>query len=78
MKTSNTFRCSLPEVVRAGSLNGVRVGAGPGVGPEGWPKWSAHPFGGGCAGGRHSTLLLFQALQKWHLGSFGLFVSCCS
>ena len=27
------------------SLNRVRVGAGPGIRPEGWLGWSAHPFG---------------------------------
>ena len=29
------------------------------------------------AGGMRSTLLLLPALQKWQLGFFGLFVSCC-
>ena len=43
---------------RAGSLDGLRVGADPGVGPEGWPRWSALPSGGVCAGGMRSALLL--------------------
>ena len=30
-----------------GSVYGVRVGVCPGLGPEGWLRWSAHPFGGG-------------------------------
>ena len=33
-------------VGRAGSLHGVRLGVCPGVGQEGWLRWSAHPFGG--------------------------------
>ena len=29
----------------------MRIGAGPGVGPEGWLRWSARPFGGAeCRG----------------------------
>ena len=45
----------------------MRVGAGPGVGLERWPGWSAHPFVALCAGGMRSTLLLLPALQKWQL-----------
>ena len=42
---------------------------------EGWLGWSVHPIGGAvCRGGKHSTLLLLLALQKWQLG-FSLFVS---
>ena len=63
---------------RAGPFYGVRVGVGPGVGLEGWLRWSAHtPLVLLCAGGMSSTLLLLLAPQKWQLG-FGLFVSCCS
>ena len=45
---------------RAGSLYGVRGGVCPGVGPEAWLKWSAHPFRG--AAGMRSALLLLPAL----------------
>ena len=55
-----------------------------GVGLEGWLRWSVYPFGGvECRGhAQHSafaadTLFLLLALQKWQLGFFGLFVSCC-
>ena len=37
---------------------GVRVRVCPGVGPEGWLRWFAHPFVMLCAGGMHSTLFL--------------------
>lgn len=40
----------------AGSLYGVKVGAGPGARLEAHPRWSAYPFGG--AGGMPSILLL--------------------
>ena len=43
---------------RAWSLNGARVGAGPGVGLEGWLRWFAHLFVVVCAGGICSTLIL--------------------
>ena len=42
--------------VWAGFLHGVRVGAGPGVGPDGWFGWSAHNLVV-CAGGMCSSLL---------------------
>ena len=29
----------------------MRIGARPGVGPEGWPGWSAHPLGGAVCRG---------------------------
>ena len=54
------------------------------VGLEGWLRWMAHRFGGvECR--RHAqyptfapdTLFVLPALQKWRLGFFGLFVSCC-
>ena len=57
------------EVEQAVSLYGVRVGSIPGVWPEGWLRWSAHPFGGGVfAEGMYSTLLLFLTPQKEQLG----------
>ena len=43
--TSNRSPCSFPswgQGWRAGPLYGVRVGAGQGLGPEGWPRCSAH------------------------------------
>ena len=44
---SNSFPCSLaPGEGRAGSLYGGRVSMCPGVRPEVWLRWSAHPFGG--------------------------------
>lgn len=46
----------------AGSLYAVRVGAGPGAGPEGWLSGLPAPWVVVCAGGMHSTLLLFLAL----------------
>ena len=80
VKTSNRSPCLLPEWGGAGSLYGVRVGAGPGIRLEGW---FAHPFGRGMCRGHvqypafaPGTLFLLLALQKWQLG-FCLFVSCC-
>ena len=45
MKKSKNFSCSFPDG-QAGPLNVLRVGAGPGVRPEGCLRWSAHPLGG--------------------------------
>ena len=71
MKTSNIFPCSLPERERAGSLYGVSVAVGPGVGPEVGLGWLAHTFGGvECRGHEQypvfapDPLLLLPALQK--------------
>ena len=54
------------------------------VGPEGWLRWSSHPFGGIVFRGHAkypafdlNILLFLLAPQKWQLGFFGLFVSCC-
>ena len=50
----------------------------PGVGPEAWLRWFAHPFGGAVCRGFCFLLflLLLLALQKWQLGFFGgLFLS---
>lgn len=50
------------------------------VWPDRWLRWSAHPFGGGCAGAWavpcfcSNTLLLLPAPQKWQLGFFGLYL----
>ena len=48
---------------------------GPGIWPERWLRWFAHPFGWyWVQGGMHSTLILlpipcfFPVLQKWQLG----------
>ena len=80
-ETSNRFPCSLPKEGRAGSLYGVRVGTGPGVGPEGCLRWLAHPFGDVVCRGHvqdpafaPNTLFLLPAPQKWQLGFFCLFV----
>ena len=65
---------------QAGSLYGVRVGASPGVWPEGWLRWFAHPFGGALHRGlaqypefAPDTLLLLLALQKLQLVFFSFF-----
>ena len=46
----NSFPCWLSPWSRGGgqacSLYGVRVGVCPGVRPEGWLRWFAHPLGG--------------------------------
>ena len=51
---------------------------------RGYLRWSAYPFGSGVCRGHvqypafaSNLLLLLLALQKWQLGAFGLFVSCC-
>lgn len=36
--------------MQSGFLYGVRTGECPGVRPEGWLRWSAHPFGNVCRG----------------------------
>ena len=49
-RTSNRFPRSLTRDGSGGGelvpYMGVRVGVCPGVGPEGWLRWSAHPLGG--------------------------------
>lgn len=63
--TTGSFACLLTRVAErgeAGSLYAVRVGAGPGAGPEGWLSGLPAPWVVVCAGGMHSTLLLFLAL----------------
>ena len=63
-----------------GSLYGVRVGVGPGVGQEWWLKWAAHPLVVLSARGLRRTLLLLPAPQKWQLGFWSfcilLFIIC--
>ena len=77
---NDRFPCSPPKAGRAASSYAARVGLCPGVGPEGWRRWSAHPFGAVCRGHAQDPvfapdpLLLRPALQKWQLGFFGLFV----
>ena len=65
-------------------LCGVSVRVCPGVRTEGWLREFAHPCGGVKCRGHgqdpafaHDTLFLHPDLQKWQLGFFGLFVSCC-
>ena len=71
---------SLPGARGAHSIYGVKVGVCPGVGPEGWLRWFAHPFVVLSAGGHAqypafatNTQFLLPALQKWQLG----FLSFC-
>lgn len=54
--------CSLPGGV--GPLSGVEVGVGPGVGPEVWLGWPAHPVGGAVCG--------VPAPKKWQLAVWSL------
>ena len=53
---------------QAGSLYGVRVGVGSGIGPEGGSGILPILLVVLCAGNMHSTLLLLLALKKWQLG----------
>jgi len=55
-----SFTCWLPERGgQGGSIYGVNLGLCPGVGPEGWLGWFAHPELVLSAGGMWNTLLLF-------------------
>ena len=76
MEDSNS---ELGEEARAGSLYGVRVGACPGVGPRGWLRWSAHPFGGAECRGHAQYPAFAPGSSEVAAGVvfFGLFVSCC-
>ena len=60
-RKSSSFPCLLVPNwrLRAGSLYGMRIGVCPGVGPEGWLKWSAHPSS--CS----QPPAFVSALQKW-------------
>ena len=70
----NGFPCSLPEPGRqVGSLHRRKVGVYPGVGPDGWLRWFAHPLSGVVFKGHAQFLAFLQALQKWQLGGFGSF-----
>ena len=66
---------------QAGSLCGMGQGVCPGVRPKRWLREFAHPSGDACRGQAQypafapNPLLVLQALQKWQLGAFGLFVS---
>ena len=76
MKISNKFPCFLPTWERAGSLHLVRVGVGPGVGPERRLRWLTHPLGD-----VYREHVEDPAFAPGSLGVavvfFGLFVSCC-
>ena len=51
-QVTGSLACSLAKGGQVCSSYGVRVGAGPGVGPEGWLRCSAHPFGGSVCRGQ--------------------------
>ena len=56
----NGFPCSLPEPGRqVGSLHRRKVGVYPGVGPDGWLRWFAHPLSGVVFKG-HAQFLAFS------------------
>ena len=75
-KVTGSLACSLSRG-RAGSLYGVRVGVGLGVGPEVWLRWPAHTLGGVvCRGLCACTVPCFCS---WLLRSGScVSVSCCS
>lgn len=67
----------LHEEGRAGSLSGVRVGLGPGVGPEGWHMWLLYPLGAVCRGHAQSPAFApsFSELASDFFLSFSIFLS---
>ena len=63
--------CSLSGGV--GPLGGVKVGVGPGAGPEVWLGWPAHPVGGAvCGEHAPSSCSCHRTSGSW---LFGLIVS---
>lgn len=45
--TTNRFSWLFPQRgLQACSFYGTKVGEGPGIWPEGWPRWPDHSFGG--------------------------------
>ena len=78
-KTGNNFPCLLPQSrEQAGSLYRVRAEECPGVGSEGWLKWSTYPFDGIVCKGHAQYLAFAPGLSEANkqLRLFGLFVSC--
>ena len=66
-----------------GSLYGVKVGACPGVRPEGWLWWFAHPFGGLVCRGHvqdpafcSRSFVLAPGSSEMALVLCGFFVEC--
>ena len=57
-QTSGPLACLLPKEGMSCSLCDV----GPGIGPEGWLSYFAHPLGAACKGVMHHTLILLPIL----------------
>ena len=49
----------------------------PGVGLEGWLRWSALPLGGVLCSGHAQDPAFAPGSSEAAVGLFGLFVSCC-
>ena len=67
----------LYEEGRAGSLSGVRVGLGPGVGPKVWHMWLLYPLGAVCRGHAQSSAFAPSSseLASDFFLSFSIFLS---
>ena len=76
-ETSSRFPCLLYEEGRAGSLSGVRVGLGPGVGPKVWHMWLLYPLGAVCRGHAQSSAFAPSSseLASDFFLSFSIFLS---
>ena len=74
-RTNNRFSCLPAEGGQSCFLYGVRVGVCPGVGPDGWLRWSAHPFGGVVCKGHAQCPAFAPGSSRAAVGLFGLFVS---
>ena len=70
----NGFPCSLPEPGRqVGSLHRRKVGVYPGVGPDGWLRWFAHPLSGVVFKGHAQFLAFSPGSSEVATGGFWVF-----